>query len=249
MPTWTDPITVVDGQVLTGALWNLEVRDKLRALGLSGIQEGEILLGDGANSFSLVDGSGLAAQPGTILGISGHDTPPMGYLHADGSLVSRTTYADLVRGYWDDSSGAGPRRSTLYEILRQSGTIARLDLDDLDNSVRLTGQVPTLRDLSTVEGRRVGVGNIGNTLYGVQSTAADLIARLDLDDLDNSVRLTGEVPNLRDLSITGLNGLGSVGGTLYGMQTAAAIYIARLDLSDDLDNSVRLTGPWYPPAC
>ena len=64
MPTWTDPITVVDGQVLTAALWNLEIRDKLRALGLSTIQEGQIIQGDGAKFVSgLWTGGGLAAQP------------------------------------------------------------------------------------------------------------------------------------------------------------------------------------------
>ena len=173
MPTWTDPITVVDGQVLTASLWNLEIRDKLRALGLSTIQQGQIIQGDGPSSFRIIDGSGLSAQPGTILDYPG-PTPPTGYLTCDGSLLSRTTYGDLF-----DVIGTlfGNEESTLY-ALTSTGGLWEVDLSDVDNPVRLGG---------LGSGTWQGLGGLASTLYALTSTG--LLSEVDLSDVDNPVSL------------------------------------------------------------
>ena len=195
------------GEVLTAALWNLEIRDKLRALGLSGIQEGEILLGDGASSFSLVDGSGLAAVPGTILEYPG-TTPPAGYLHADGSLISRTTYADLFAAIGTlFGSGTG----TLYPLY-VTGALYQVDLADVPN--------PTLLGHLGV-GTWNGLGNIGSILYAVTSTGA--LYQVDLADVPNPTLLG-------DLGSGTWQGLGNIGSILYAVTNAGDLY--QVDLSD-----------------
>ena len=209
MPTWTDPVTVVDGSVITASLWNLEIRDKLRALGLTDIQDGEIILGDGAGSFSVVDGSGLAAQPGTILEYPG-STPPDGYLHADGSLVSRTTYSGLFAAIGTlFGTGAGDA----YAINATSDHLYRVDVVTPANSVDL-GAMPA--------GSWGSLGGVGSILYATETNNGHLY-RVDVVTPANSVDL-GAMP-----AGSTYWSLGGVGSILYAINTTTD-HLHRVDV-------------------
>ena len=91
---WNTPQTAVVAGILTASFWNLNVRDNFRALGISTIQNREIIEGVSPGVIRLVDSASLRAVPGEIVWYPG-DAAPENYLICDGTLVDRTTYADL----------------------------------------------------------------------------------------------------------------------------------------------------------
>ena len=92
---WNTPQTAVVAAFLTAAHWNRDIRDNFLATGIDTIQADEILVGVSPGVLAQADADTIAARPGTTLRFPDTGTIPDGYLECDGSLVSKTTYADL----------------------------------------------------------------------------------------------------------------------------------------------------------
>ena len=205
---WTTPATAVDGTVLTAGFWNTQVRDQFLATGIDTIVAGQIIQGVSPGVVRNFNGAGLAAQPGTILEYPG-TMPPSGYLTCDGSLVSRTTYADLFAAI---GTVFGTGAATLY-ALQSNGNLYQVDLSDVTN--------PTLLGDLGSGLSWIGLGNIGNVLYALQSNGN--LHQVDLSDVTNPTLLG-------DLGSGDWYGLGNIGNVLYALQSNGNLY--QVDLSD-----------------
>ena len=92
--TWTVPQTAIVGGVVTASFWNANVRDNFNEFDIQNIQAGEVLVGTGPRQLGHVHGDTLTPDAGLIIQYVG-STTPSGYLDCDGSMASKTTYADL----------------------------------------------------------------------------------------------------------------------------------------------------------
>lgn len=130
--TWTTPLTAAGGNVLTDAQWNASVRDNLLVLRAGGVAitsqaAGDVIYASGASQLArlpigsagevlTVNSGGTAPEwstglPSGVVLPYGGSSAPSGYLMADGSAVSRTTYAALFAIY-GTTFGAGDGSTT-----------------------------------------------------------------------------------------------------------------------------------------
>ena len=108
---WTTPGTATVAGLVTASFWNTNWTENVKSIGLSSIQDGQLILGVSPGVVTLVDAASQSARPGLVLRFPDTGTAPTGHLICDGSLVSRTTYSDLF-GVIGETFGAGDGSTT-----------------------------------------------------------------------------------------------------------------------------------------
>ena len=92
---WSTPQSATVAGIISGSFWNTQWTENIKSLGLASIQDGELLIGVSPGVVKLVSAASQALRPGVLYRFPDTGTVPADYLNCDGSLVSRTTYADL----------------------------------------------------------------------------------------------------------------------------------------------------------
>ena len=137
-------------------------------------------------------------RPGLIVRYPGTTAPP-GYLRCDGSLLSRTTYADLFAVLGTVyGTGAG----NLYSINTDDDHLYQVDVVTPANSVDL-GELPS--------GSWLALGGLGEILYGIENSSNHLY-QVDVVTPANSV-------DLGELSSGVWEALGGLGTILYAIES------------------------------
>ena len=108
---WTTPGTAIVAGLITAAFWNTSWTENLRSLDLTAIEADQLLIGV---SPGVVTYGFVPARTGLTIRFPDTGTIPASYLECDGSLVSRTTYADLF-AIIGTTFGAGDG-STTFEL-------------------------------------------------------------------------------------------------------------------------------------
>ena len=108
---WTIPGTAIVASLVSTSFWNINWTENVKSIGLASIRDGQLILGVSPGVVHLVDAASQASRPGVLLRFPDTGVTPTDHLICNGSLVSRTTYADLF-GVIGETFGAGDGSTT-----------------------------------------------------------------------------------------------------------------------------------------